>query len=535
MKQIYWFITACLLLCVSCKERPIQPFSVLPNPQSVEYVSGVIELDNDLRVAYADGLENEAEMLAYYLKNDFKISATVEKGNKADIVLALDASVMDGQKEGYVLDMKGRNIVIKSPDAHGVMNGIQTLRQAVSEEAGEVFVQKALVSDAPAFGWRAFMLDEGRHFKGKQVVCDLLDRMAEMKMNVFHWHLTDDQGWRIEIKKYPKLTEVGAYRDSTEINHFGSNIFDGKPHGGFYTQQEIQEIVKYAADRHITIVPEIEMPGHGSAAVAAYSWLGTSGKEIKVPCKFGVQYNAYNVADPKVLQFLEDVIDEVIALFPSPVVHIGGDEVRYDPWKSSAQVKAYMKKNKIDSYAGLQVHFTNNISNLLASKNKRMMGWNEITGEKVNDYQRDGSGEAKRKLAPNTIVHFWKGNPELITKTIKDGYDIVNSYHVYTYLDYSYKSIPLEKAYKFNPVPEGLTEAEQKKVLGMGCQMWGEFIPTAENMYSKVFPRIAAYAENSWCGEQYKDYDRFLKTLDKFLVRWSELGIEYGPLTTPEE
>lgn len=229
------------------------------------------------------------------------------------------------------------------------------------------------------------MLDEGRHFKGKQVVKQLLDEMALLKMNVFQWHLIEDQGCRIEIKKYPKLTEVGSTRDSTEINHFSSNIYDGRLlHPG-----EIKEIVAYAADRHIQIVPEIEMPGHSSAAIAAYPWLGTTGKQIKVPCKLGVQYDIYNVADPKVIGFFNDVIDEVIALFPSSVIHIGGDEVRYDQWNASASVKSFMAKNKLKTPAELQVFFTNNISNMLLSRSKRMMGWNEITGDKLHEYQSD--------------------------------------------------------------------------------------------------------------------------------------------------
>ncbi len=535
MKTIYSFLLLCCFLLVSCSEPPIQEFHIIPQPQNINYIPGEINLDNKVTIAYSDGLENEAELLSSYLKSDFNIQSELAKGNKGDIILAIDPSVMADKKEAYQLDMSKRKVLLKSSDAHGVMNGIQTFRQTIRQEEGKTIIQKALINDYPAFGWRALLLDEARYFKGKQVVLDLLDRMSELKVNVFHWHLTDDQGWRIEIKKYPKLTEIGAFRDSTEITHFGSEVFDGKPHGGFYTQDDIREIVKYAADRHISIVPEIEMPGHGSAAIASYPWLGTSGKQIKVPCKFGVHYNAYNVSDPKVLQFLEDVIDEVITLFPSPVIHIGGDEVRYDPWKSSAQVKKYMKENKIDSYAGLQVFFTNNISNLLASKNRRMMGWNEITGAQVNDYQQDGSGESKHKLAPGTIVHFWKGEPKLIKEAIKDGYDVVNSYHKYTYVDYSYESIPLEKSYSFNPVPEGLTEAEQKKVLGLGCQMWGEFIPTVDNMNSKIFPRIAAYAETGWSGEKNKDYNRFLTSLKGFLKKWSDLGIKPGPVETPSK
>lgn len=290
------------------------------------------------------------------------------------------------------------------------------------------------------------MLDEGRYFKGKEVVFRLLDQMALLKMNTFHWHLTEDQGWRIEIKKYPLLTEIGSCRDSSEINHFHSNIFDGKPHCGYYTQEEIKEVIAYAGKHHINIVPEIEMPGHASAAIAAYPWLGTTGRQIKVQPAFGVHYDIYNITDPRVLQFQEDVLDEVIALFPGPVIHIGGDEIRYNQWKDSPKVQAYMKENKIRTPAELQVSFTNHISNMLAGKGRRMMGWNDITGDILHEYQ-DGTDSAgnDQSLNKSAIVQFWKGDPKLINQSLEKGYDIVNSYHEYTYLDYDYDNIPLEK------------------------------------------------------------------------------------------
>lgn len=362
-------------------------------------------------------------------------------------------------------------------------------------------------------------------------VKQLLDEMADLKMNVFHWHLTNDQGWRIEIKKYPKLTEIGAFRDSSEINHFGSDVYDGKRHGGFYTQEDLKEIVDYAAKRHITIIPEVSMPGHASAAIASYPWLGTSGKQIKVPGKFGVHYEVFNVADPDVMKFLDEVTDEVIAIFPGSVFHIGGDEVKYDQWKNSPAIRAYMTKHNLKTPAELQVYFTNEISNMLAAKGKRMMGWNEITGDKLHEYQSDADTEGvKQELASGTIVHFWKGDTALIRKTIEKGYDVVNSYHEYTYLDYSYVSIPMEKAYSFNPVPEGLTDDQKSKVLGLGCQMWGEFIPTVESMNLKVYPRLAAYAETGWTDASNKDYQRFLDKLNSFLQKWKTEGITCGPV-----
>lgn len=522
-------ISLCFLFLCACQAPPVEEYTIIPQPQEISYTPGVFKMSNQPVISYSGNLVNEAQYLQNVLAADFLVNATLKEG-KGDINLILDPAVLADKPEGYQLEVASGKIAIKSSTPAGVLNGVQTLRQIIKEKDGKYVVQRAAVSDYPAFSWRAFMLDEGRYFKGKDVVLKLLDEMAGLKMNVFHWHLTNDQGWRIEIKKYPKLTEVGAYRDSSEINHFGSDVYDGKPHGGFYTQAEIKEIVDYASKRHITIVPEVSMPGHASAAIASYPWLGTSGKQIKVPGKFGVHYEVFNVSDPKVMQFFDDVTNEVIALFPGSVFHIGGDEVKYDQWKASPVIRSYMAKNGLKTPAELQVYFTNEISNMLASKGKRMMGWNEITGDKLHEYQSaEDTKEVEQQLAKGTIVHFWKGDPALIKKTIDKGYDVVNSYHEYTYIDYNYESIPLSKAYSFNPVPEGLSPEEQSRVLGLGCQMWGEFIPTVESMNRLVYPRIAAYAETGWTGADKKDYSRFLRSLDYFTGKWTAEGIVIGP------
>lgn len=525
-----FLISLLFFFLFACQNPPVEEYAIIPQPVAIAYTPGMITLKSEPVVSYSTELANEAQLLQSYLTSDFSLNAELKEGDdKGDILLQIDPSVLPDKKEGYFLDATSGKIIIKSATPGGVLNGIQTLRQIIKEREGKLTVQKATVTDYPAFSWRAFMLDEGRYFKGKEVVKELLDRMAELKMNTFHWHLTNDQGWRIEIKKYPKLTEVGAFRDSSEINHFGSDVYDGKIHGGFHTQEDIKEVVDYATKRHITIVPEVSMPGHASAAIASYPWLGTSGKPIRVPGKFGVHYEVFKVSDPKVMQFFDDVTNEVIALFPGSVFHIGGDEVKYDQWKASPEIRAYMAQKKLKTPAELQVYFTNEISNMLAAKGKKMMGWNEITGAKLHEYQSDeDTEEVKQQLAPGTIVHFWKGDTALIRETIVKGYDIVNSFHEYTYVDYSYESIPLEKAYTFNPVPEGLTEEQKSKVLGLGCQMWGEFIPTVESMNLKTYPRLAAYAEVGWTDASNKDYQRFQTSLDYFLKKWAALGITVG-------
>lgn len=528
--KINVLVFLCFVFLCACQAPPVEEYAIIPQPQEVNYTLGFFKMGNRPVISYSGDLNNEAGLLQKVLSSDFSLSATVKDTGKGDINLILDPAVLPDKPEGYQLEVSSGKVEIKAGTPAGILNGVQTLRQIIKEKDGKYMIQRASVSDYPAFSWRAFMLDEGRYFKGKDVVLKLLDEMSQLKMNTFHWHLTNDQGWRIEIKKYPKLTEIGAFRDSSEINHFGSDVYDGKRHGGFYTQEDIKEIVDYASKRHITIVPEVSMPGHASAAIASYPWLGTSGKQIKVPGKFGVHYEVLNVSDPKVLQFLDDVTNEVIALFPSPVFHIGGDEVKYDQWKASPAIRSYMAKKGLKTPAELQIYFTNEISNMLAAKGKRMMGWNEITGDKLHEYQsEEDTKETEQQLAKGTIVHFWKGDPALIKKTIDKGYDVVNSYHEYTYVDYNYESIPLSKAYAFNPVPEGLSPEEQSRVLGLGCQMWGEFIPTVESMNRLTYPRIAAYAETGWSGSDKKDYNRFLKSLDYFKNKWAAEGIVIGP------
>lgn len=418
--------------------------------------------------------------------------------------------------EAYHLDVCKEGIRIQASTAQGLFYGFQTLRQLV--DTSNKTLPCVAIKDEPAFSWRAFMLDEARHFKGKETVKRLLDEMAELKMNVFHWHLTDDQGWRIEIKKYPLLTEIGSKRDSTQTGgNSQSKSYRIEPHSGYYTQAEIADIIAYAQKRHITIVPEIEMPGHASAAIAAYQWLGTETTPGYVQAKFGVFENVYNVTDSRVRNFFEDVLSEVIDLFPGKVIHIGGDEVRYNQWLASPQVQSFMKEHKMSDPAEVQIWFTNNISEFIASKGRRMMGWNEITGDKVHSDVPASDGKLDTQLAKNAIVHFWKGDPDLIRKAVERGHLVVNSFHSYTYLDYTYQNLPLEKSYSFRPIAESIPKKYHKQIIGLGAQMWSEWIPTETDMYKQIFPRLAAYAECGWTKQENKSWERF-KTISD--TRW---------------
>ncbi|AUC83839.1 glycoside hydrolase family 20 [Polaribacter sp. ALD11] len=507
--------------------------TLLPKPTSSTLNEGSFAFkDGQIIFADLDAQQIAVKDLQAYISKTAGLNTNTGESTNASISFYKNETLAS---EAYELEVNPNNINITASDAAGYFYGVQTLKQLLSIETLEeikktVYLIPAItIKDNPRFKWRAFMLDESRYFHGEKFVKQMLDQMALLKMNTFHWHLIDDAGWRIEIKKYPLLTEVGAFRSDSEIGTWKSGKTSGKPHGGFYTQEQIKNIVAYAKDRNINIVPEFEMPGHSSAAIAAYTWLGTAGVDIDVPVKFGRLYDNYDVTKPEVITFIKDVLTEIFELFPSKVIHIGGDEVGYEVWENSKSVQKYMKENNITSPADLQINFTNSISKFMEKNDRRMMGWNEILGKNIHtDFEeKKGDKEAETALAKNVVVHFWKGNLELLTDAAKKGYSIVNSLHSSTYLDYSHKGITLEKAYNFNPIPEGLDTQYHKNIYGLGSQMWSEWTPTNADVERQTFPRIAAYAEVGWTALDNKDYESFKVALKKMQKHWDTLGINY--------
>ena len=518
-----------------CLRLQAQNVSIIPCPREMKTGQQFFTIRPDVKIVYSTSGKNTALILQTYLKRLSGFQPELiesEKSGDGVIQFKHDKSF---SKEQYDLVIAKKGIQIVASDNTGWFYGLQSLLQLFpsfadsSDNSSSVNIPEVIIRDAPRFPWRAFLLDEARYFKGMDQVKMLLDEMALLKMNVFHWHLVDDQGWRIEIKKYPLLTEIGSKRKSSQIGplKWQSPVQSAEPHEGFYTQEEIKEIVNYAKERHITIVPEIEMPGHSTAAIASYSWLGTTKEKIEMPIRFESK-DVYDVSDPNVVRFLTDVLDEIMDLFPSEVIHIGGDEVNYKHWKESKSVQEYMKANNLKTPGELQMSFTNYISQYLQSKGRRMMGWNEIMGQSLHDYQDESDARSDQQLARETIVHFWLGDLTLATQAASNGYDIVNSLHTETYLDYDYNSIPLSRAYAFNPIPAGLDPKYHDKVIGLGCQMWGEWIPTRGNMHFMVFPRIAAYAEVGWTEMKNKDFDNFKLALLKFKKHWEQEGIYYA-------
>lgn len=536
MRAIYR-LTFVFILLNSCNEKnktfSESEIAILPQPSSVVLGEFSFLLEDGMTV-YGDtkAAKKGSDYFITSIKDSIKINLQKTDKKTADVVFKLDTTLND---EVYDLNIDPKQITVSANGYEGFFYGIQTIKQLLSKEISEeksetkYLIPTANIKDKPRFKWRAYMLDESRYFHGEKFVKQMLDQMALLKMNVFHWHLTDDAGWRIEIKKYPLLTKVGAFRTDSEIETWKSGKTSGKPHGGFYTQEQIKNIVAYAEERNITIVPEFEMPGHSSAAIAAYTWLGTAGKDIDVPVKFGRHYDNYDVTKPEVVQFIKDVLTELFELFPSKVIHIGGDEVGYKSWEDAKHVQEYMKEHGIKTPADLQIAFTNDISKFIEANGRRMMGWNEIMGINIHKgfEEKKHDQEAETELAKNVVVHFWKGNLDLATQAAEKGYGIVNSLHSNTYLDYGYKSISLEKAYDFNPIPKGLDKKYHNNVYGLGCQMWSEWTPTNKDVERQTFPRIAAFAEVGWTALENKDYESFKQALKKIQKHWDSLGINY--------
>ncbi|QQL45161.1 beta-N-acetylhexosaminidase [Sulfuriroseicoccus oceanibius] len=458
-------------------------------------------------------------------------------GSVPAIRLVEDRRVVANHPEGYVLEIESEGVVIRGGTAAGVFYGIQTMLQllpaAIVDEAPAADVDEwvlpcGVIKDMPRFGWRAFMLDEARHFKGEAEVKKLLDQMAALKLNVFHWHLTDDQGWRIEIKKYPRLAEVGGRRADTQVGGWGSERRAGEPHAGYYTQEQIKRIVAYAAERHIKVVPEIGMPGHAAAAIAAYPELGTLKNEVPVMDNFDEAVDIYDPSSARVYEMLGDILDEVAALFPGVIIHIGGDEVHFTHWKKSDSIRDLMQREKLKSMADVQLYFTKRVAKMVEARGKVAMGWNEIYGKNLHGGARGGDDATAGKVDLKTIIHFWAGNPGLAKAVLADGYRIVNSWSQFTYLNQAYARTPLKKMYGFEPVPSGLSKDEEKRVLGMGCQMWGEWVPSVRELEYYIFPRIAAHAEVAWSAKERRDYAGFVKRLKPLVAKWQRQGIRVG-------
>jgi len=401
---------------------------------------------------------------------------------------------------------------------------VQTLCQLLPVKGGRA-IPAVEIEDKPRFAWRGLMLDVGRHIFPLEFILRLLDAMALHKLNVLHWHLTEDQGWRIEIKRYPKLTEVGAWRSSSPLLT-DRQTPDGVPYGGFFSQEQVKQVVAYAAERFITVMPEIEMPGHAMAALASYPELGCTGGPYQVRTRWGVEDDVFCAGNEKVYTFLENVLDEVLALFPSQYIHIGGDECPKVRWEACPRCQEAMQKNGLQSTHELQSYFIHRIEAYLTRKGRCLVVWDEIL---------EGG------LAPNATVMSWRGIQGGIL-AVKEGHDVVMTPNTYCYLDYCQAKdrdaeppviggyLPLETTYAFDPVPEGFTAEEAAHILGGQGNLWTEYIADQEHASYMLFPRATALAEVFWSNAAGRDYQEFLQRLKVFLPRLEQLGLNYRGL-----
>ncbi len=511
--------SALLLLLVSgC----LAAQDVIPRPARMERLEGGYTLDIRTQIHAGPGTRETAEALRDMLRPATGVPLPLFEGRGKDgLVLELDEKAVDLGDEGYRLKVTSKGAWLTARKPAGLFYAAQTLRQLLPTDVLRTALVKGVawtmpavdITDAPRFAWRGSHLDVGRHFMPKAFLKRHLDLMAMHKLNVFHWHLTEDQGWRIEIKKYPKLTEVGAWRRQTLVPPFSvrpeHRRFDAVPHGGFYTQDDVREIVAYAAARHITVVPEIEMPGHATAAILAYPELGNGLQPPKeVPGHWGIHTTVVNAEDATI-RFFQDVLEEVLALFPSKFVHVGGDECPKEEWKASPAIQAKIKALGLKDEHELQSWFIRQMDTWLTAKGRRLVGWDEIL---------EGG------LAPGATVMSWRGEKGGIDAA-NAGHDVVMAPNSHTYLDhYQAKSgpepiaiggfLPLDKVYSYEPVAAGIPADKAKHVLGAQGQLWTEYMPNPERVMYMAWPRLSALAEVVWtpkAGRDFKDFEGRLK------------------------
>ncbi len=541
MKKLLTALLPAVLLHAAFAQN--NPIPIIPQPQHVQAGSGNFSMDaNTPLVLQGKGLENSANFLNGYLKQVHGFTLKTATASKANgIVLSMEKSA-NPVAGAYTLEVTEKGISIKGQDEAGVFYGVQSLLQLVplqKSSAALVRIPAVKVEDAPRFAYRGMMLDVGRHFEGVDFIKKMLDQLAMLKINTFHWHLTEDQGWRIEIKKYPKLTEVGAWRDGTIIGHHPGSGNDNQHYGGFFTQQQVKEIVKYASDRYITIIPEIEMPGHSSAAIAAYPWLSCfPDEDTKLPKNPSTAANAKkgksvieswgvyeDVFAPteQTFKFLQDVIDEIVPLFPGKYIHVGGDECPKTAWKRSPFCQQLIKEKGLKDEHELQSYFIQRMEKYINSKGKQIIGWDEIL---------EGG------LAPNATVMSWRGEKGGIDAA-KQNHDVVMSPNGYCYLDHSQTKnedsvviggfTTLDKIYSYDPLPEELKGTENAKyVKGVQANVWTEYMRYPTKVEYMVFPRIAALSEVAWTNPENKSWDNFQLRIPNFFQRLQLMHVNFS-------
>lgn len=458
------------------------------------------------------------------LNSDFELKLVkCERSDDGKLIVKKDASL--GEEE-YTLDIDKEKILITTSTQIGAYYALQSLRQLCKAELGEVSVQCCNIKDKPRFKWRGLQLDESRHFFGKEEVKRFVDHMFMMKLNVFHWHLTDDQGWRVEIKKYPLLTEKGSVREYTQLNGWQSGELVNERYGGFYTQEDIKEIVEYANERGITVVPEIDFPAHCASAIAAYPWLACRELHRDVPGYFGslIPETKLHISDwnrpicpgkDKTIEFIFDILDEICDLFPSKYIHIGGDEAPKEEWKKCPDCRRRMEENSLKNEEDLQGWFNNEILKRLAKKGRRLIGWNEIL--------KTGN------LDKSITVQYWTPKKDKRAERFANsGGSIIMSNHQSFYFDMTYAQYPLKNTYSYSPEKFGVNKRNIANVLGVEGENWTEWTDSREKLDLFLHPREEALTEVAWTDEDKRNFADFKLRLDSFKDFYDYLGINYA-------
>lgn len=527
-------LVACIaLVACSSPEMKKANYEVIPLPKTiVKGESEAFNLDKSTLIAYPaenEKMEKNANFLSDYLHEmlGLKLSLTTDLKSTNAIILDL---VEGENKEAYTLVVEANKVSIHGTSEAGVFYGIQTLRKSLPIGKNlKVSLPAVEIKDEPRFSYRGMMLDVSRHFFPLDFIKRYIDILALHNINTFHWHLTDDQGWRIEIKKYPKLTEIGSQRTETVIGH-NSGEYDGIPYGGFFTQEEAKEIVEYAADHFITVIPEIDLPGHMQAALAAYPNLGCTGGPYEVWKQWGVSEDVLCAGNDDVLEFLIDVMDEIMEIFPSEYIHIGGDECPKSRWQECPKCQSRIKtlglkadkKHSAEDY--LQSFIMSHVEKYLNDNGRQIIGWDEI----MEGY-----------IAPNATVMSWRGLSGGI-EAAKMKHDVVMAPTSHVYFDYYQTQdvenepiaiggyVPIQTVYSLEPAPAELTVEEQKYIIGTQANLWTEYIPTTEQVEYMVLPRMAALAEVQWCVPEQKDYVNFIKRLPGLMEIYALEGYNYA-------
>lgn len=525
--------------------------ALVPLPQELTETGGEFYLSSESKILYSGSQAKPvAELLAQQLRpaTGFSLPVLPEHlvGELDGNLIFRALNVPSLGQDGYRLDITSK-LVIEANEPAGLFYGGQTFRQLLPADIySPQFIsrtwkcQKVKIQDQPRFCWRGMHLDVSRHFMPKAAVLKFIDTIAALKLNVLHWHLTDDQGWRIEIQRYPKLTSVGAWRQETLIGHGLEGkrngqpfTYDGMVHGGYYSQADIREIVAYAASRHVTIVPEIDMPGHMQAAVAAYPELGCTTEPVGVMTRWGVSEYILN-PELSTIEFFKNVLSEVMELFPSEFIHIGGDEATKEQWEASARVQALIQQRGLKDAHEMQSWFIKQLDDFLVANGRRLIGWDEIS---------EGG------LARNAAITWWRGSPshvevrKSILNAIRSGHDVVVAPTSYLYFDY-YQSkdtesepmaiggyLPLEMVYNFEPVLEELQGDEVDHILGAQGQLWSEYMKSLEHVEYMAFPRACALAEMVWLAPEQKDFASFSERMQLQEGRFDAAGVNYRPLS----